>query len=291
MGLNLIFFSPLGSRDCNSEVFFFSCFLFFFFNFFFSFETNLLLISSNTGSTASLPIQLTMTQNHKQIFIEDALSSSALRFGSFTLKSGRISPYFFNLGLFNTGAHLSHLATAYAETIFANREKLGSFDVLFGPAYKGISLAALTAAKLSELATARGLPDAEKWNKIEYAYNRKEKKDHGEGGVIVGSALAGKKVLIIDDVITAGTAIKEAFSIIENEKATVAGVLLALDRQETTVDNTKQSAVQIISKTFNVPVISIVDILDIIKFLDGKLSAEEIEKVKEYRQKYAPENL
>ena len=134
-------------------------------------------------------------------------------------------------------------------------------------------------------------PIAEKWNKIEYAYNRKEKKDHGEGGVIVGSALAGKKVLIIDDVITAGTAIKEAFSIIENEKATVAGVLLALDRQETTVDNTKQSAVQIISKTFNVPVISIVDILDIIKFLDGKLSAEEIEKVKEYRQKYAPENL
>ena len=197
-------------------------------------------------------------------------------------------PMIFNAGLFDDGAKMGRLAEFYAKAIVASGME---FDMVFGPAYKGISLAALTAAKLSELATARGLPDAEKWNKIEYAYNRKEKKDHGEGGVIVGSALAGKKVLIIDDVITAGTAIKEAFSIIENEKATVAGVLLALDRQETTVDNTKQSAVQIISKTFNVPVISIVDILDIIKFLDGKLSAEEIEKVKEYRQKYAPENL
>lgn len=216
--------------------------------------------------------------NHQQIFIEDALSSSALRFGEFTLKSGRISPYFFNLGLFNTGAHLSHLATAYAETILQSGV---DFDVLFGPAYKGISLAALTAAKLAEIG------NADRWNKIEYAYNRKEKKDHGEGGNIVGSALDGKKVLIIDDVITAGTAIKEAFDIIKGANATVTGVILALDRRETTVDSNR-SAVQIISETYKVPVISIVSIIDIINFLDGKITDDQMAKVKEYRSKYAP---
>lgn len=220
--------------------------------------------------------------NHQQVFIEDALSSSALRFGTFTLKSGRISPYFFNLGLFNTGAHLSHLATAYAETIIASGL---DFDVLFGPAYKGISLAALTAAKLAEIAV--GTADEKKWSKIEYAYNRKEKKDHGEGGTIVGSALDGKKVLIIDDVITAGTAIKEAFDIIKGANATVSGVLIALDRQETTVDSNK-SAVQIISETYKVPVLSIISISDIITFLDGKLSEDEMAKVKEYRSKFSP---
>lgn len=220
--------------------------------------------------------------NHQQVFIEDALSSSALRFGQFTLKSGRTSPYFFNLGLFNTGLHLSHLATAYAETILAKQGEL-EFDVLFGPAYKGISLAALTAAKLAEL----GGADNDKWNKIEYAYNRKEKKDHGEGGNIVGSDLKGKKVLVIDDVITAGTAIKEAFDIIGGAGAQVTAVLLALDRQETTVDSNR-SAVQIISETYKVPVISIVSITEIIKFLDGKISPEDMDKVKEYRVQYAP---
>lgn len=226
--------------------------------------------------------------NHQQVFIEDALASSALRFGQYTLKSGRISPYFFNLGLFNTGAHLSHLATAYAETILAHSGL--EFEVLFGPAYKGISLAALTAAKLAELAAAsKTMSEQEKakWTKIEYAYNRKEKKDHGEGGTIVGSDLAGKRVLIIDDVITAGTAIKEAFTIISDAGAKVAGVILALDRRETTVDSDR-SAVQIISETYKVPVISIVSIVEIIKFLDGKISDKEMDAIKEYRAKYAP---
>lgn len=230
--------------------------------------------------------------NHQQVFIEDALASSALRFGQFTLKSGRISPYFFNLGLFNTGAHLSHLATAYAETILAHSTKDQGleFEVLFGPAYKGISLAALTAAKLAELADASKTMSANeknKWTKIEYAYNRKEKKDHGEGGTIVGSALAGKRVLIIDDVITAGTAIKEAFTIIKDAGAEVAGVILALDRRETTVDSDR-SAVQIISEMYKVPVISIVSIIEIIQFLDGKIKDDEMEAIKEYRAKYAP---
>lgn len=240
-----------------------------------------------------------MSSLHQQTFIKDALASSALKFGQFTLKSGRISPYFFNLGLFNTGLHLSHLATAYAETIFSHSTTFSStednqFEVLFGPAYKGISLAALTAAKLSEIANlkfAKGEIDQtelNKWNAIEYAYNRKEKKDHGEGGVIVGSSLKSKRVLIIDDVITAGTAIKEAFSLIENEGGKVAGVLLALDREETTVDNPHSSAVQIISKSFGVPVVSIVGITQIVEYLGDKLSADEHEKIKQYRLQYSP---
>ncbi|CAN6668636.1 orotate phosphoribosyltransferase 1 [Trichomonascus vanleenenianus] len=217
--------------------------------------------------------------SYQGTFIDHALQSEALKFGSFTLKSGRQSPYFFNLGLFNTGEHLSGLATAYAEVIIKSGIE---FDVLFGPAYKGIPLAALTVAKLAEIG-------GEKWKKIEYAFNRKEKKDHGEGGNIVGSSLAGKRVVIIDDVMTAGTAINEAFGIITEAKGTVHGVVIALDRQERTVDS-ELSAVQAVSKRYNVPVISIVSLDAIIKYLSEtqRLTEAQLQSIQEYKAKYAP---
>ncbi|VVT43814.1 uncharacterized protein SAPINGB_P000159 [Magnusiomyces paraingens] len=217
--------------------------------------------------------------DHQAIFIDSALESQALKFGQFTLKSGRVSPYFFNLGLFNTGLNLSRLASAYASTII---ESGIEFDVLFGPAYKGIPLAALTAAKLAEM-------DPAKWDKVEYAFNRKEKKDHGEGGNIVGAPLAGKKAFIIDDVMTAGTAINESFAILKENGAEVAGVIIALDRQERTVDS-ENSAVQVVSARYNIPVLSITNLTKIIEYLGDRLTAEELEKINAYKAQYAPKN-
>lgn len=219
-------------------------------------------------------------QSYQTSFLDLALESSTLKFGSFTLKSGRQSPYFFNLGFFNSGKLLSALATSYAEAIIASGLK---FDVLFGPAYKGIPLCAITVAKLAEL-------DPENYNDVGYSFNRKEKKDHGEGGSIVGSSLKGKKVLIIDDVMTAGTAINEAFSIINEEQGSVVGCVIALDRQETTKDS-DLSATQAVLERYSIPVISIVSLSDIITHLGTKISTEELESIKTYRSQYAPKNL
>lgn len=218
-----------------------------------------------------------MSVDHQSVFIDSALESQALKFGEFTLKSGRISPYFFNLGLFNTGLNLSRLASAYAATIIQSGIE---FDVLFGPAYKGIPLAALTAAKLAEM-------DPAKYSKIEYAFNRKEKKDHGEGGNIVGAPLKGKRAIIIDDVMTAGTAINESFVILKENQAQVAAVIIALDRQERTTDS-EQSAVQVVSSKYEIPVLSITSLDKIIQYLGSRLTAEQLEKIKEYKAKYAP---
>ncbi|AET38412.1 uncharacterized protein Ecym_2705 [Eremothecium cymbalariae DBVPG len=217
-------------------------------------------------------------EDYQKNFLDLAVESQALRFGEFTLKSGRKSPYFFNLGLFNTGKLLSNLATTYAIAIIQSDLR---FDVVFGPAYKGIPLAAIVCAKLAEIG-------GSKFQNIQYSFNRKEKKDHGEGGNIVGAALKDQKVLIIDDVMTAGTAINEAFDIIAREKGEVVGCIIALDRQEviSTEANGGPTATKSVSKKFGIPVLSIVTLSDIIAYLDGRISPAAKRSMEEYRQTY-----
>jgi len=193
-----------------------------------------------------------------------------LRFGEFKLKSGRMSPYFFNAGLFNSGRALAELGRHYAAAI----QKAGiECDVLFGPAYKGIPLVAATAIALAD-SFGRSLP---------WAFNRKEAKDHGEGGSVVGSPLRGR-VLIIDDVITAGTAIRESIDIIRAAGAEPVGVVLALDRQER--GQGELSAVQEVERTFDLPVVSILKLEDLIVYLEGTGNAEQLAAVRRYREAY-----
>ena len=208
---------------------------------------------------------------YQQEFIEFALQTGVLRFGSFTLKSGRVSPYFFNSGLFNTGASLANLGRFYAQAI--NESDL-DYDVLFGPAYKGIPLASTTVIALSD----------HHHRDVPYVFNRKEKKDHGEGGQLVGADLNGK-VLIIDDVISAGTSVRESVAIIKTEKATPAGVIIALDRQERGQDD--RSAIQEVEAEHNIPVVSIINLNDLLNYLkDNADLAEHLPAVEAYRQQY-----
>lgn len=215
--------------------------------------------------------------SHKTAFLDLCLKSNILTFGSFTLKSGRTSPYFFQAGLFNTSKLLSALSTAYAKTIIAT-SSIVDFDVVFGPAYKGIPLATLTCTKLGEL-------DPTKYGNVGYSFNRKEKKDHGEGGGIVGMTLKGKKVVVVDDVMTAGTAMKEAVEIIRAEGGTLVGIIVCLDRQERMTDG-KKSAIEYCRKEYGVPVEAILTLEDIII---GVSDEEQKEKMKKYREIYAPE--
>ncbi|CCD24853.1 orotate phosphoribosyltransferase URA5 NDAI_0E00370 [Naumovozyma dairenensis CBS 421] len=220
-----------------------------------------------------------MLEDYQKNFLDLAVECKALTFGSFTLKSGRVSPYFFNLGFFNTGKLLSNLATAYAIAIIQSDLK---FDVIFGPAYKGIPLASIVCVKLAEIG-------GSKFQNIQYSFNRKEAKDHGEGGNIVGASLNNKRVLIIDDVMTAGTAINEAFEIIGKANGTVVGSIIALDRQEivdTTTSQNGLSATQAVSQRYGIPVLSIVSLSHVINYLDGKITKEEKSKIEEYRQTY-----
>jgi orotate phosphoribosyltransferase len=210
-------------------------------------------------------------EKYKQDFIELALEVGALKFGEFELKSGRISPYFFNSGVFSTGRAASILARCYAE---AAQSAGMDFDTLFGPAYKGIPLAALTAAALADH-HGRDLP---------YCFNRKEAKAHGEGGNIVGSSVSDK-VLIVDDVITAGTAIREGITIIRAAGGEPTGVLLALDRQEKGTG--ELSAVQEVREQFGIPVTSIIELSDLISHLEKNAeSAEILASVVAYRERY-----
>ncbi|MBE9533189.1 MAG: orotate phosphoribosyltransferase [Proteobacteria bacterium] len=207
-------------------------------------------------------------------FIEFALQTGVLRFGSFTLKSGRVSPYFFNSGLFNSGASLARLGRFYAQAI---AESQLDYDVLFGPAYKGIPLASTTVIALADLHQ-RDVP---------YIFNRKEKKDHGEGGQLVGADLTGK-VLIIDDVISAGTSVRESVAIIKAENATPAGVIIALDRQERGQDT--RSAIQEVEAEHKIPVISIICLNDLLSYLQDNVElAEHLPAVEAYRQQYGVE--
>lgn len=210
-------------------------------------------------------------QEYKREFIEFAIENNVLRFGQFTLKSGRISPYFFNAGLFNTGAHLTRLSHFYAAAI---QDAGIEFDTLFGPAYKGIPLAATTVVALYERYQ-RNIP---------YCFNRKEAKDHGEGGNIVGAPLAGR-ILIIDDVITAGTAIGEAMQIINNAGARAAGVVIALDRQEK--GKGELSAIQEVEQNYSLKVASIITLGDLMNYLEGDSAmAEHLEAIQTYRNQY-----
>ena len=208
---------------------------------------------------------------YKKEFIDLALELGVLRFGEFTLKSGRVSPYFFNAGLFNTGYAAARIGRFYAAAIAASEVE---FDVLFGPAYKGIPLVALTAAALAEQY------DID----VPWCYNRKEAKAHGEGGSIVGAPPAGR-VLIVDDVITAGTAVREAFDIITSNGAEVAGLAISLDRQER--GQGSLSAVQELKSSLGIPVISIIRLDDLIDTLEeSKDYAEFIGPVVDYRRRY-----
>lgn len=209
-------------------------------------------------------------QQYQNDFVDFMLETGALKFGEFTLKSGRISPYFFNAGLFNQGKHLSQLGRFYAQAI----ESSGiEFDVLFGPAYKGIPLATATAMALNDSFN-RNVP---------YSFNRKEAKTHGEGGNIVGHPLEGD-ILIIDDVITAGTAIREAQDIIAANGATTKGVIVALDRQEK--GKGELSAIQEVEKNFSISVASIINLSHLITYLKGQNDATLIDKIEAYREQY-----
>jgi len=210
-------------------------------------------------------------QDYQRNFLDFALDAGVLRFGEFTLKSGRISPYFFNAGLFNSGASLARLGRFYAQAIVDSGIE---FDVLFGPAYKGIPLAAVTAAALF---------DQHKLD-VPYAFNRKEAKKHGEGGNIVGHELSGK-VMIIDDVITAGTAVREAMEIIQGQGASPAGVVIALDRQER--GREARSAIQEVEQDYGMPVSAIVRLENIITYLDEKGgSDQDLSRIQAYRDQY-----
>lgn len=210
-------------------------------------------------------------QAYKKEFINLAIELGVLHFGEFTLKSGRVSPYFFNAGLFNSGYAAARVGRYYATTIAESDLK---FDMIFGPAYKGIPLAALTAAALAEH------HDID----VPYCFNRKESKSHGEGGSIVGPALAGR-VLIVDDVITAGTAVRDAYQIISAAGATVAGLVISLDRQERGQGPT--SAVQELKQALGIPVSSIVGLDDLIVTLEESSDYEShLKAVVDYRRKY-----
>jgi len=211
-------------------------------------------------------------QDYQRQFIQLAMDSEVLRFGEFTLKSGRVSPYFFNAGLFNSGNALAELGRCYAQAIIDSGVE---YDVLFGPAYKGIPVAAVT---VMALATEHGID-------MPYAFNRKEAKDHGEGGNIVGASLEGKRVLIIDDVITAGTAIREAVDIIKAQQAEPVGVLIALDRQEK--GQGELSAVQEVERDFDMKVSNIVTMKNLIDFLsEDDSQAEMLKLMMAYREQY-----
>lgn len=213
-------------------------------------------------------------QQYQKDFVDFMLEIGALKFGEFTLKSGRISPYFFNAGAFNTGEHLSKLGRFYAQAI---QESGLEFDVLFGPAYKGIPLATACAMALND---AFGI-------NVPYSFNRKEAKTHGEGGDIVGHALKGD-ILIIDDVITAGTAIREAMDIINANGAQAKGVIVAVDRQEKGKGDI--SAIQEVEQNFGITVLSIINLSHLIDYLKAGDDKALISKIEAYREQYGISN-
>ncbi|MBR7801479.1 orotate phosphoribosyltransferase [Undibacterium fentianense] len=217
-------------------------------------------------------------ENLKSEFIQFAVDAEVIRFGEFVTKAGRTSPYFFNAGLFNDGTNLGKIANFYAQTLLDSGVE---FDMLFGPAYKGITLASATAVAL-----------ANKGRNVPFAYNRKEAKDHGEGGTIVGAKLQGK-IVIVDDVISAGTSVRESVELIRASGATPAAVLIALDRMERVGSDDQlsaHSAVQEVSRAYGIPVIAIANLNDLFACLSAENADEKLAHYKNavaaYRQRY-----
>ena len=211
--------------------------------------------------------------DHRTRFLQLALEADALRFGEFTLKSGRVSPYFFNAGRFDSGVAIATLAACYADALDAAGVE---FDLLFGPAYKGIPLATALACEYAR--RGRDLP---------VAFNRKEAKAHGEGGLLIGAPLAGRRVLIVDDVITAGTAIREALGQIAEGGGTVAGIVIALDRQERVAEDSQESAAQRVAREQKVPVVAIAGLSDLLAFVGQSATlAAERERLLAYRARH-----
>ena len=239
--------------------------------------------SANPTSTSASASASVATQLSPAAFLDFALGQQVLRFGEFKTKAGRLSPYFFNAGLFNTGGAMQQLCSFYAQALLQQSQASSTaFDMLFGPAYKGIPLAAGTAMQLA--AMGRDVP---------FAFNRKEAKDHGEGGTIVGAPLKGR-VVIIDDVITAGTSVRESVDIIRAAGATPAAVLIALDRMEKGVRDgelTTHSAVQEVQNLYGIPVFAIATLADLMVFLQSDAAAASgvtvyREQVAAYRARY-----
>ncbi|KAI4091987.1 MAG: hypothetical protein L6R37_007652 [Teloschistes peruensis] len=233
-------------------------------------------------------------QSHKAIpaykndFLESCLSANILTFGTYTLKSGRQSPYFFNAGSFNNADLLSAIATAYAHTIvefLTTHPTVPQPQVLFGPAYKGIPLACCTLLELRRI-------DPGTWGKVKYSFNRKEKKDHGEGGGIVGAALRDTTVLVLDDVITAGTAMRETIEIVKKEGGLVVGFVVAVDRMEKMPSENdddgvpRPSAMGQIRKEYSIPTASIVTLDDLIQLLRVQGDEKDMERIQQYRNRY-----
>ena len=230
--------------------------------------------------------------DYKKDLLSLCLSSSILTFGTFTLKSGRQSPYFFNCGLFSTSRLARAISKAYARTLFEHSKSDPSFefDVLFGPAYKGIPIAASTCCALGDV-------DEDKYAKVGYSFNRKEAKDHGEGGLLVGESLKGKRVVIIDDVMTAGTAIREAVSIINGQGGKLVGIVVALDRQEKSTSQSEKegkgddggarpSTVAQVREETGVPVLAVLTLADLIEGVKGIATEENVKAMEGYRQRY-----
>lgn len=211
-------------------------------------------------------------KDYQHDFIQFCLRNNVLRFGEFTLKSGRISPYFFNAGLFNNGESLAMLGGFYAAAIADSNIE---FDLLFGPAYKGIPLVCSATIGLASMFE-KNYP---------FSFNRKEAKDHGEGGILVGADMRDKRVLIVDDVISAGTAARESIEIIKSNGGRVAGIAISMDRQEK--GQSELSAIQELERTYNIPVINIITLTDLIGFLEQDESkAEDLKQVSAYQQQY-----
>ncbi|GAB7355911.1 hypothetical protein MBLNU459_g6555t1 [Dothideomycetes sp. NU459] len=236
-------------------------------------------------SSAALPA-------YKQELIKLTLSSGVLTFGNFTLKSGRQSPYFLNCGLFSKGKLIRGISEAYARTIaeYSAAHPDFQFDVLFGPAYKGIPLCATAAEKLAGI-------DEQKYGDLGFCFNRKEVKDHGEGGLMVGESMKGKKVVVIDDVMTAGTAIREAISIIKSQGGELVGIIVALDRQEKTPSQSEKegkgddgtarpSTMGQVREETGVPVMAVLTLDDLIEGVEGSATTDQIKAMETYKQRY-----